>query len=262
MALECLLSLLGGWGTTRRQLRKEANKLWIFWVWGAFEASKQHQMFRREAWTEDRLWSHQYTDNSRSSGCGWQHLGRAWTSGNIRNKESVEIPPFKRPQGTKSTGETELFIHRQRWKKLVTWKLRVSRRAEWAETLDATEKPRKARKGTLGLIRRMSLPQSNFRARRRQQICCSGLRSQQEVSHHVIIPRWFLEFDCEWKETKDTWCKDTGWLLLFYFSFFLRMQAFEAIGDRKWPRKQGSEEVEGVGIQIKTVRLWTAQKLP
>lgn len=40
---------------------------------------------------------------------------------------------------------------------------RVSRRAEWSEALEAREEPRKARKGTFCLIRRGSLPQSNFR---------------------------------------------------------------------------------------------------
>lgn len=66
---------------------------------------------------------------------------------------------------------------------------RVSRRAGWSEALDAAEKPRKAREGTLGLVRRGSLPQSNFRARWRQQTRWSGLKSQQEERDHVIISR-------------------------------------------------------------------------
>lgn len=123
-------------------------------------------------------------DDNKSSGCGWHHLRRVWTSGNARKKESQSRGSRERRTQVRLTFPSQKDMGEPGDMK--AW--RVSRRAEWPEAADASEKPRKARERTLGLIRRGPLPHSNLRARWRQQTHCSGLRSQQEERYHVIIP--------------------------------------------------------------------------
>lgn len=208
MTPECLLSRLGGWGTTRRGGSLEEKLISFEYFESEVPLKHPNNIRCSEERPEPKMGFEVISI--------WIIEKAVDMDGKIRGEYGLrEIKELRICRNTtiqEAAGKEEhrggwTFHHRRRWEKLITWKLRVSRRAEWSETLDATEKLRKARKGTLGLIRRKPMAQNNFRARWRQQIRCSELRSQQEVSHHVIIPRWFLEFDCKWKETEDTRCK-------------------------------------------------------